>query len=51
MVAMGMPQLLQRRLLVLQAGEAEAVVLHTEAGWGERSVLAGTFLSGNMAGS
>lgn len=32
MVAMAMPQMLQRQLLVLEVGMAEAVDLHTEAG-------------------
>lgn len=35
---MAMPQLLQRRLLVLEVG---AVYPWAEAGWGERSVLSG----------
>jgi hypothetical protein len=41
MVAMGIPQLLQRRLLVLEAGMAQAMDPHTEAGWGERSLMSG----------
>lgn len=41
MVAMAMPQMLQ--MLVLEVGIAEAVDLHTEAGWGERSGYLGTF--------
>lgn len=41
MVAGTMPRILQRQLLVLEVGMAHAVDLHTEAGWGERSVVSG----------
>lgn len=51
MVAMTMPQILQRQLLALEVGMSEAVDLHTEAGRGERSVVSGNIPSGKMAGA
>lgn len=51
MVAMTMPQILQRQLLALEVGMSEAVDLHTEAGRGERSVVSGNIPAGKMAGA
>lgn len=50
-VAMTMPQILPRQLLVLEVGMAEAVDLHTEAGWGERSGVSGNIPAEKMAGA
>lgn len=51
MVAMTMPQILQRPLLVLEVGMAEAVAFHTEAGWGERSGVFGNIPTEKRAGA
>lgn len=51
MVAMTMPQILQRQLLVLEVGMAEAVALHTEASGGERSGVFGNIPTEKRAGA